>query len=77
MTSAPGIHTDLEVAARLGKSKWFVQEQCRLKRWPHLRVGKSFRFTDAHLERIEQLLEVQPTAAAKAAKSWDRRTRGG
>jgi len=50
--------TDRDLADRYGKSLWFVQSQCRTKAWPHLRVGKAIRFTEAHVEAIDALLEV-------------------
>lgn len=62
--SAP-FTTDRDLAAHLGKSLGFVQAQCRSKAWPHLRVGKSYRFTDAHVNAIASLLEV----AAKTPES--------
>ena len=48
--------TDRDLADRYGKSLWFVQSQCRAKTWPHLRVGKAIRFTEAHVEAIDALL---------------------
>jgi len=59
--------TDRELAARYGKSLYFVQEQCRVKAWPHLKVGKSIRFRQAHVDFIDALLEVPATADAVPA----------
>lgn len=68
--------TDDELAERIGKSKWFVQEQCKAKHWPHLRIGKSYRFTAAHVDAIEALLEVKVDATAPAvANRWGRKGR--
>lgn len=70
--------TDDELAERVGKSKWFVQEQCKAERWPHLRVGKSYRFTTAHVDYIDALLEVGVKDAAPVAEPenpWGRKGR--
>ncbi|GAB3889372.1 PX domain-containing protein [Terrabacter terrigena] len=77
--------TDRELAEQLQVSAWFVQQQCRAKRWPHLKVAGRYRFTDAHVTRISELLEVNPpaeTSAPEAATptevadiSWGRSTR--
>lgn len=69
--------TDDELAERIGKSKWFVQEQCRAKRWPHLRIGKSIRFTTDHADAIDALLEVKPktTEPTEAPNRWGRKGR--
>jgi len=79
MTTA--LVTDRELAARYGKSLYFIQEQCRTKRWPHLRVGQSIRFTEAHVEAIDNQLAVDvatTTDALPAATSenpWGRKGR--
>lgn len=68
--------TDNEIAERVGKSKWFVQEQCKRNGWPHLRVGKSYRFTAEHVAAIDALLERKTQPAAPAANPWGRKARG-
>jgi hypothetical protein len=57
--------TDEDMAERIGKSKWFVQERCRGKNpaWPHQRVGKSIRFTPEQVATIDGLLAVGSKAA--------------
>ena len=74
--------TDRDLADRYGKSLWFVQSQCRTKAWPHLRVGKAIRFTEAHVEAIDALLEVPATTEPApvtpqpdAHNPWDRKGR--
>ena len=69
--------TDTEVAERYGKSRWFVQERCRRGDWPHLRVGKSVRFTAEHVAAIDRQLEVGNAAPADPtpAEKWGRRGR--
>lgn len=47
-----------EVAQALGASEYWVAQQVRRRRFPHLRVGRKVRFTVDHLERIRELLEV-------------------
>lgn len=74
--------TDRDIADRYGKSLWYVQTQCRAKTWPHLRVGKSLRFTPAHVDFIDALLEVpvatEPAPATPAPSGenpWGRKGR--
>lgn len=72
--------TDADLATRYAKSRYFVQEQCRAKRWPHLRVGQSLRFTEAHVAAIDALLEVEsaeadPLPAAGKGNRWGRKGR--
>ena len=72
MTAAT--HSAADVAARYGHSKDYVLRLAREGRWPHLRVGRSVRFTDAHLAQIDVMHEVKASAATAAA-SWGRKTR--
>jgi hypothetical protein len=70
--------TDEDMAERIGKSKWFVQERCRGENpaWPHQRVGKSIRFTPEQVATIDSLLSVaSKPAPAPAADDWGRRGR--
>lgn len=53
--------TDADMATRVGKSREWVHDQCRAG-WPHLRVGKSYRFTTEQVKRIEELLTPKPAA---------------
>lgn len=47
-----------EVAAMLGMSvTWAYQ---RAPQWPHLRMGTEYRFTEAHIAEIVELLTVRP-----------------
>lgn len=68
-------HTDREVAAMYGKSLDYVQRQTREGRWPHLKVGRSIRFTDEHLAQIDAMLSVAPAPDVEADRSWGRKTR--
>jgi hypothetical protein len=44
-------------------SDWWLCQGCREGKYPHLRVGRQIRFTNAHIAQITALLEHQPTAA--------------
>ena len=71
--------TTHQLADQLGKGPAFVAAQCKTGQWPHLRVGKSIRFTDAHVERIMALLEVQPVtgpAGVDSGNPFGAKTRG-
>lgn len=78
--------TDVEIAALFHVSRRTVQDRCRAKAWPHLQIAGKYLFTPAHVTRIEQLHEVDETAAeatvtdlnaggAAAANAWGRVTR--
>lgn len=47
--------TDADLASSLGKSREWVHAQCR-SGWPHMRVGKSYRFTAEQVAAIEAML---------------------
>lgn len=66
--------TDADVAERFDKSVAFVQRTCRAGLWPHMKVGKSYRFKAEHVAAIEALCEVQPQAQS-AESIWDIRGR--
>lgn len=67
--------TPAEFAEQLGKSEAWVMARCRSKKWPHLGVGKSVRFTPDHIAMIERLLTVEPSEQVKADDSWGRKGR--
>lgn len=60
--------SDRYVAWALGKSQEFVQRMCRSKQWPHMQVGKSYRFKAEHISAIEALSEVK--TAETPGKAW-------
>jgi hypothetical protein len=66
--------TDADVAETFGRSPEWVQDQCRAKRWPHVKVGKSYRFTPEQVAEIVRLSTVEPAAPTEAdevERSWD------
>lgn len=66
--------TDVEVAEQFGKSKEFVQRMCRSKQWPHMQVGKAYRFKAEHVSAIEALCEQQ-VSSQTPAETWGRKRR--
>lgn len=74
-TAASPYLTCEELGARLGKAEAWVATRCKSRQFPHLRVGKSIRFTAEHVAAIEALLTVAPTQATQAATSWGRKGR--
>lgn len=56
--------TDRDVAATFGISWQQVQQRCKAGQWPHLRVGRKYRFTTEHVEQIAALVEVKPSTPA-------------
>jgi hypothetical protein len=60
------LHLPEDLAAMLGRSKWWVCEQCRQRRFPFVRSGGSYRFTDQHVEQILTILEEVPTSRPRA-----------
>lgn len=67
--------TDRDVAAHFGVSWQQVQQRCKTGQWPHLRVGRKYRFTPAHLEQIEAMSEVRPAVSPGQANTWGRKSR--
>src|SRR4051812_22030875 len=52
--------TPEEVAERLGASPWWVREQARRGRVPHLRLGRGrIRFLPEHIELLVRMVTVQ------------------
>ena len=69
MTLEP-MATDTELAAALGRSRWFVQNNCRLGNWPHTRVGKVYRFDAEQVESIRALMRVGTKTPAAKPNPW-------
>lgn len=72
----PALHTPADVATALGCSEWWVREQARQRRFPHIRAaGGAIRFTDAHVGVILSGLErpaidaVPDTTAGRQPKA--------
>ncbi|WP_326565121.1 hypothetical protein VSH64_25085 [Amycolatopsis rhabdoformis] len=60
-----------EVVAMFGsESDWWLREGVRQRRYPHLKVGRSARFTDEHVAEIRRQLEV-PVVEQKPAPDVD------
>jgi excisionase family DNA binding protein len=66
--------TDTDVAEQFGISKEQVQRRCAAGQWPHMRVGKAYRFKAEHVAAIEALCEV-PVRLKTADESWGRKRR--
>lgn len=54
----------VEVANLLRCSEWWVKEQARRRRIPHLRVGGRYLFTVEHIAEIVRRCEVRPADAS-------------
>lgn len=70
----PVLYTPEEVAARLGRSGWWVREQCRRGRFPHTRAAGAVRFTRQQFEELLQILERRPEPAPQTPSTSVRRT---
>jgi hypothetical protein len=62
------LHTPEDLAAMLGRSRWWVCEQCRRGRFPSIKPGGSYRFTDQHVDEILAILEQAPAAAIRKGR---------
>jgi hypothetical protein len=61
VTGLPPTRTPEEIGPSvLGRSGWWVREQCRRGLFPHIRAAGAIRFTDAHVAEIILLLEQRP-----------------
>lgn len=67
-------HDATHVGERYGHTRAYALEQARKGKWPHLKVGREVRFTDAHLAAIDAMHEVKARQSV-AASTWGRRTR--
>lgn len=57
--------TPEEVAQTLGASPWWVREQARRGRVPHLRLGRGrIRFLPEHIELLVRMVTVQGSGAS-------------
>lgn len=65
--------SDKDLAERFDITVEKVRDLCR-HGWPHMRIGRVYRFSQAHLAAIEALCEVKP-APQSAAQTWDRVSR--
>lgn len=65
--------SDKDLAERFDITVEKVRDLCR-NGWPHMRIGRVYRFSQAHLAAIEALCEVKP-APQSAAQTWDRVSR--
>lgn len=67
---------DKQVAERFDLTVDKLRRLCKSEGWPHMRMGSSYRFTEAHVAAIEAMSEVKP-APETPAESWGVKTRGG
>lgn len=51
-----------QLADRLQLSESNVRSMCRRYYWPHVRLGRSIRFTEEQIERIAALHSYSPTS---------------
>lgn len=49
-----------------------VWRKCRENQWPHLKMGRNYRFTEADRQEIENLMKPKP-AQKKAARTAKQR----
>ncbi len=57
------------LAARMGVSKSYVQQQVTARLIPHHRVGRLVRFSPADVHAIERATEVTPARPVRLSKS--------
>jgi hypothetical protein len=61
------LYTVPEVAERFRFTTETVWRKCRENSWPHLREGRSYRFTSQNIRDIEELMN--PLPAKRKARS--------
>lgn len=57
----PDLHTPEAVGKLLGRSGWWVRDQCRRGRFPHTRAAGSIRFTGEQFAEVLRILERRPS----------------
>lgn len=60
MSELPRLHTPEALGKTLGRSGWWVREQCRRGLFPHTRAGGAIRLTDSQVAEILRILERRP-----------------
>jgi hypothetical protein len=73
MPDLPPLYTAKDVGKAVGRSERWVKEQAHAGRFPHIKVGKSYGFTDENWADILALLTRQADAAPAAPKTTPRR----
>lgn len=61
----PRLYRPEEIADALGCSAWWVKDRAARALIPFTRVGRSYRFTAAHLAEIVRMHEVRPAQRAE------------
>ena len=67
--------SDRDVAEMFDISWQQVQARCLAKQWPHLKVGRAYRFKAEHVKAIEAMHEVLPAEPQQQSETWGRKTR--
>lgn len=68
--------SDADLADALNVPREYVQTQCRARRWPHMRVGRRYRFTTAHVDAIAAAMTVAvETTPTSPGNEWGRKGR--
>lgn len=68
MDNAQKIYTSKELAQILRITEETIWKKCRLREWPHLRIGRYYRFTESDLQAILEILRpatVRPVRRGK------------
>lgn len=68
------MNTPEYLADLLGVKRPYVMQQARI-RWPHVRVGRSIRFTDEQVAQIVAMSTVTPAPEQERADEWGQKTR--
>lgn len=63
------------LASLLGVGRDYVMAKARDRSWPHVRVGRSVRFTDEQVAQIVALSTVSPSVQQQHADDWGQKTR--
>ncbi|MFK0173986.1 helix-turn-helix domain-containing protein [Streptomyces sp. NPDC090306] len=68
-STPPRLYRPEEVAEALGCSAWWVKDRARRGLIPHARIGRSYRFSDAHLAEIVRMNEEQPARPPQSPRT--------
>lgn len=74
----PRLFTPEELGNALGRSGWWVRQQAREQRFPHVRIGGrgSIAFTTDHVEEIVRGMERPALAGPEPVPARTRRNQG-
>lgn len=68
MDTSKQLYTTTEIAAILRITKETVWKKCRNNEWPHMQVGRHYRFAESDLMEIQAILRPEMVRPVRRGK---------